>query len=197
MTPIERVSARSRALALLGMTGSPSKSDIRKTFRQLALEKHPDHGRASDEEFATISEAYRLLYETAEDPARAVPGRGVRMARPSLQVTETDFDADARNQCESLLQDLDEFGSPHVATRLVRKGRMLTYFVPYAARKGLNRVALPTGDLVDGRSVLPRVLEIWSGDIEAGSHDVRAQTCAKLFPGARSVRIRFGSLSGN
>lgn len=196
MTPIERISARSKALALLGMTGSPTKSDIRKTFRLLAFEKHPDHGKATPEEFARISDAYHLLYETAPD-AQAVeaPAGGLRVTRPSLQPTETEFTEETLDACEALLVDASTAGIDHLATRLFRKGRTLTYFVPSAPGKGLNRVALPTGDLVDHRSIQPKVIDVWSGDISAGVFDVPAPKCAKVFPGARSVQIRFGTLA--
>jgi hypothetical protein len=70
---------------------------------------------------------------------------------------------------------------------------MLTYFVPSGPAKGLNRVAMPAGDLVDSRHIRPQVVDVWSGDLSGNIFQVPAQLCARLFPGARSVQIRFGS----
>ena len=92
MTPIERISARSKALSILGVAGNPTRSELRKAFRKLAFERHPDHGRGTPEEFAKISDAYTLLVDTAvDDIARPVrPAKAV--SRPSVQATETEFD---------------------------------------------------------------------------------------------------------
>ena len=48
---------------ILGVPRGASSDDIRKAYRQLAREKHPDVNKASDaaEEFARISEAYEVL----------------------------------------------------------------------------------------------------------------------------------------
>ena len=148
MTPIERVSARSKALAILGLRGNPTKSEVRKIFRKLAFEKHPDQGNSTDEH--------------------------------------------TLDMCHDILDEMEAFATHHLATRLYRKGRMLTYYVPTPAGSGLNQIALPTGDLVDSRRVSVMSYDVWSGDICGNVYDVPAQQCAKLFPGARSVQIRFG-----
>ena len=194
MTPIERISARSKALATLGMAGNPTRSQLRKAFRRLAFERHPDHGKGSAEEFARISEAYNFLFATAEDDSRPVSRPANRVSRPTVRVSETEFDESALAACRAVLDTAGAAGASHVATRLHRKGRMLTYFVPTAAAEGLNLVALPTGDLVDTRVVRPRQVDVWSGDLCGGSYDVPAQICARDFPGARSVRISFGDV---
>lgn len=190
MTPIERVSARGKALAILGLEGSPTKSEVRKMFRKLAFEKHPDQGNSTDEEFARISDAYHLLSELAADDAPASPKTSV--SRPAVQPIETEFDAHTLGMCQGLLHEMETFATRHVSTRLYRKGRMLTYFVPTPAGCGLNQIALPTGDLVDARRIQAMSFDVWSGDICGNVFDVPAQQCARFFPGARSVQIRFG-----
>lgn len=194
MTPIERISARNKALSLLGVTGNPSKSELRRAFRKLAFEMHPDHGKGTPEQFAQISDAYNFLSETAEDEAAPQPTKIARMARPSVRTTETEFDAETLDACKDRLGDTGNLAR-HIATRLVRKGRMLTYIVPTRPADGLNSVALPTGDLVDSRQARPKRLDVWSGDIGSGVYHVPAQVCAHIFPGARSVQIRFGTVS--
>lgn len=190
MTPIERVSARSKALATLGLRGNPTKSEVRKMFRKLAFEKHPDQGNSTDEEFARISDAYHLLSELAADDTPATPTTSV--SRPSVQPIETEFDEHTLDMCQDLLLQMESFATRHVATRLYRKGRMLTYYVPTPAGSGLNQIALPTGELIDSRRVKVTSFDVWSGDICGNLYDVPAQQCAKFFPGARSVQIRFG-----
>ena len=91
--------------------------------------------------------------------------------------------------------DMGAAGTRHVATRLQRKGRVLIYVVPNQPENGLNSVGVPTGDLVDNRRLESTVLQIWSGDIKSGTYFVPAQKCAVLFPGARSVQIRFGEVT--
>lgn len=193
MTPIERISARSKALAILGLNGNPTKSEVRSVFRKLAFERHPDHGKGSPEEFARISDAYQYLSEIAEDDTAPARKPAPAMSRPSVQGTETAFDGAALDACEAVLGETDTTCARHVATRLFRKGRMLTYFVPSTPAKGLNRIAMPTGDLVDTRHIQPQVIDVWSGDIAGNMFQVSAQACARMFPGARSVQIRFGT----
>lgn len=194
MTPIERISARSKALSLLGMTGTPSKSEIRKAFRKLAFEKHPDHGKGSPEEFARISDAYNLLSAGAEDASAPRPRSPSAVSRPELRATETTFDADTVDLCDAHLSEADGNGLDHVATRLYRKGRVLTYYVPTPPAKGQNRVALPTGDLEDTRRIRPRIVDVRHADLVGNAYDVPRHIAAKTFPGARAVQIRFGSV---
>lgn len=197
MTPIERVSARSKALTILGLVGTPTRSEVRKMFRKLAFERHPDHGKGTPEEFARISDAYHLLFGLAEDDSIPAPANAPRMSRPSVQATETEFGEAVLVACEAVLGQADATCVRHVATQLRRRGRMLTYFVPSNAGKGLNRVAVPTGDLVDTRRIHPQVVDVWSGDLSGNVFQVPAQLCERLFPGARSVQICFGNTTSH
>ena len=193
MTPIERVSAQSQALAVLGLAGQPSKSMIRDAFRKLAKEKHPDLGTCSQEEFIQISNAYAFLNGASNDFESTARSSRVSSRRPSVTVTETDFTIETIDLCAELFEDAPRANARHVATKQIRKGRILVYIVPDKAVIGLNQVAVPTGDLVDSRSIKPQMIEVWSGDMSSSVYDVPPQQCAKLFPGARSVQIRFGT----
>ncbi|WP_413717843.1 J domain-containing protein [Silicimonas sp. MF1-12-2] len=190
MTPIERVSVRSKALATLGLQGNPTKSEVRNVFRRLAFEKHPDKCKGADDEFARISEAYQMLFESAEDDTPKPPSASV--SRPSVRPVEAVFDEQTIALCRALFEGTHEEASHHVATRLYRKGRMLTYFVPTSVLEGQNKVALPTGDLIDSRRVQTRLVDVHSADLAGNIFDVPAKICAEVFPGARSVQIRFG-----
>lgn len=191
MTPIQKISRRNQALSILGIQGNPTRAELRRAFRKLAFKMHPDHGEGTSEAFARLSDAYNLLAETALDdepgPANAITHR----PRPTVPAMETVFDAAIQELCKQALNTAENIGTPHIATRLFRKGRMLTYLVPTRPSEGLNQVALPTGDLVDPRKVETTLLEVWSGDLCGSGYDVPAQVCARLFPGARSVQVRF------
>ena len=195
MSPIERVSVRSQDLSVLGLTGTPTKSELKKAFRKLALEKHPDHSDTSHEEFAAIADAYRRALDAASDDTSAEKSSSPNIKRPSVRTTETLFPEQDLDACKWAMADTDAGGARHVATRLERKGRVLIYVVPTQPEKGLNSVGVPTGDLVDNRRLESTVLQIWSGDIKAGTYFLPAQKCAVLFPGARSVQIRFGEVT--
>ena len=195
MTPIERVSEKSRAFAILGVPRECTKSDLKSAYHQLAREKHPDQTEGSNEEFSRITGAYQYLKEHADELGirddKAVRPNP-RMARPTVKPTETVFADDVIAECEALLDDTADIAQ-HVATRSHRTGRKLTYFVPSAAVIGQNMVVVSTGELVDHRHAHPRMLILDARDISGGLYQVPAAVCADIFPGARSVQIRFAS----
>lgn len=194
MTPIERIQIRSQALSILGLKVSPTRSELRKVFRRLAFEKHPDHGNGSAEEFAAITDAYNLLLETAVDDIEPSPVEGPTYSfkRRSVMSDRTEFCDDTVSACRDVLDEHEGAGTHHVSTHLSRRGRILTYFVPSEPGVGLNKVAIAAGDQADPRDIQPEVVDIWSGDVVSGTYTIPAQTCARMFPGVRSVQIRFG-----
>ena len=194
MTPIERCSEKSHALAVLGLPRTATTADIRAAYKRLVLEKHPDRPDGSSEAFAAINEAYRFLRTHADELGiREAVVRPTRVtSRPSIKPTETHFSDEVLAECQSCLTG-DVEGTEHVSTMLHRLGRRLTYFVPAAPAKGQNDVVVPTGELVDTRHAVPQVVPVQDNQISAGVYDVPADVCSALFPGARSVQIRFAA----
>ncbi|MCV6591695.1 MAG: J domain-containing protein [Silicimonas sp.] len=196
MTPIERMSEKARALTLLNLPATASTADIRTAFKRLVQEKHPDHCDGSSEEFSEINAAYQFLWNHTDELGirnTQRPSRRVQ-PRPSLKPTETSFSDPVLRECEAALPG-DSLHRQHVATALHRVGRKLTYFVPAAPSKGINQVAVATGELVDTRHAHPQIVELEAGDVALGGvYDVPGALCADLFPGARSVKIQFGAL---
>ena len=194
MTPIQRISEKSQALDILSLGKNATTADIRASYKRLVHEKHPDHGRGTSEEFAQINEAYQFLKQNAEElgirEAR-VTSRRIN-PRPSVKPTETAFSDDIIAECQGVLPE-DSERAQHVSTMLHRIGRKLTYFVPSAPANGVNEVVVPTGELVDHRHALPQIVPISTNDLSAGVYDVPQDLCEELFPGARSVKIRFAS----
>lgn len=199
MTPIERLSEKSRALAVLGLPKTATILDIRAAYKRLVLEKHPDHSHGSGDEISGITEAYHFLKANADElgikdaPVTHTPGRVSRVtSRPSIQPTETRFSDDVLAECQSRLTENAD-AAQHVSTMLHRLGRKLTYFVPAAPASGANAVVVPTGQLVDHRHAVPQVVPVDASQIAAGVYEVPAEVCSTLFPGARSVQIRFAA----
>ena len=192
MTPIERLSEKAQALAVLSLAKSATTADIRTAYKRLVLEKHPDHGNGSADEMSRITQAYQFLKANADELGISdapVPARQTTR-RPSIQPTETLFTDDILAECESALSE--QTGTmQHVSTMLHRLGRKLTYFVPTAPAKGTNDVVVPTGELVDTRRTVPQVVPVDASRISGGVYDVPSDVCSKIFPGARSVKIHF------
>ena len=194
MTPIERISEKTRALSALGLNKQATLIDIRTAYKALVLEKHPDRGAGTADEFLAITDAYRFLKLNAEDLGIAEAPVAVRptRSRPILESTETKFSEDVLAECKSCLSD-DGCDGQHVSTMLHRTGRSLTYFVPTTPVNGNNVVVVPTGELVDTRYVHPKVVTFGTNEMSAGVYQVPHEVCGDLFPGARSVKIRFAA----
>ena len=67
MSPIDRLASRNQAFEVLGVSGSPTRADIRKAYRDLAFRKHPDQHPECGSEFSRITEAYRYICEHADE----------------------------------------------------------------------------------------------------------------------------------
>lgn len=198
MTPIERISEKSQALAVLGLSRHADTSEIRQAYKALALEKHPDHASGSNAEFSVITDAYQFLRSNfdllgiPDAPVQPSTPRRTVTSRPLMQPTETEFTDDVIAECKACLPSNAQ-AAQHVSTILHRMGRKLTYFVPTAAANGINEVAVPTGELVDTRRAHPQVVPVDAQDITSGVYDVPTDVIEDLFPGARSVKIRFAA----
>ncbi len=193
MNPIQRISEKSQALAILGLSNHANTDEIRKAYKALALEKHPDQATGSNAEFAEITNAYQFLrtnFELLGIPKAPTTTRRTATSRPQMQPTETQFSEDIIAECKACLPGNAE-AYEHVSTILHRLGRKLTYFVPTSPANGTNEVVVPTGELVDTRHAHPQIVPVSAQDISAGTYEVPTDVCDDLFPGARSVTIRF------
>ncbi|MCG6884922.1 MAG: J domain-containing protein [Silicimonas sp.] len=202
MSPIDRVVSRTQAFTTLGVSPTATRTDIRKAYRALAFEKHPDRNPADSDEFSKITEAYRYVCEHAEelgiiDAPEPAPEQKVtaprRVSRPSLKATEEEFDAATQAECEAYLEEHGGTGAQHVPSAVYRMGRNLTYNVPTPLMKGRNEVALPTGMLSDTRKTLPKIVVCDFRDAQGCMFEMPADICAEHFPGARRIQIRFAN----
>ena len=220
MTPIERISIKSQALAALGLKNSTAtESEIKSAYRARVKEKHPDRCDGEAADFMRIMDAFEYLSGEAEDfdptprpstikpdvedrPVSRTPRPSMEfdqkprersktmsrpVSRPTLQATKIKFSEDILSACNALLGETEGF----VATHQKRSGRKIAYRVPVKLLQNVNKVAVPTGDLVDARQIKPVVLIIDASDIHAGVYHVPSDAVEAQFPGARSVEIRF------
>ncbi len=194
MTPIERVSEKSHALSVLGLSNHCTTDDLRAAFRQRAKETHPDQSMGNAEDFAEVSTAYQFLKDHAEELGifDRPKLRTRTVSRPTIQRNETVFSDDIIAECEAILDDNTDT-TQLVASQMHRVGRNVTYHIPGTPTKDANTVVVPTGELVDNRHAYPVALRIDARDISSCTYRVPQDICADMFPGARSVQIRFAS----
>ena len=195
MTTYQPLAGPFEALSILGMSGNPTKAEIKRVFRKLALEKHPDRGVTSHEEFAKINDAYREALDHAENNAAPVRPSRHKVGRPAVKTSEREFSDAALRACRRALDEAQSAGGRQFATKLVQRGSVLTFVVPGTASIGFNQIALPIegGESTSRPSAI--VLEFWSGDIRDGVYDIPADLCAKTFPDARGAKVRFGTFT--
>ncbi len=204
MSPLDRISQRAAAFTILGVPAAATREDIRKAYRKLAFDKHPDRNPESSSEFARISSAYQFVTENADElgiksapKAKAQPEqyeasiKPRKVSRPQVRSAETRFDGATLRECEELLDAEGGPGTLHTAVSVYRTGRALTYFVPNALQPGRNEVAVPTGMLVDSRHVMPKIIAFDSREAAGGLYEMDEDHCHAHFPGARSIQVRF------
>ncbi len=188
-------------MAALGLGGHPAPDEIRAAWKRVAFRTHPDRNGGALDAFATARAAYDLLLAdgpaTVPGPApvrptRVSPARAERPQAPRV----VEFSADVVTRCQATLdcEPGAERGATadHLPRAVRRQGRTLTYVVPTPLSAGINRVALPTAILEDPRKVGAKIVSFRSGSAGPSEFEIPDAMRAQLFPGARSVHIRFG-----
>ncbi|QMU57245.1 MAG: DnaJ domain-containing protein [Boseongicola sp.] len=205
MTPLAKAKAVAEAQDILGVPAYASEPQIREAWKKLAFEMHPDRGVGSNDQLANINAAYSLLKDRCESgqtnadywekaKAQTRPASQMVKPRPGLKTKTDDLGDTAKAECQALLDENEapETGTAdHLPVSIRRRGRDFVYIVETGLNRGMNRIAVPTGDLVNSRRVTPRLVNFMASANGAGSFNVPDDLRAKLFPGARSVRIDF------
>ncbi|MEO9823657.1 MAG: DnaJ domain-containing protein [Paracoccaceae bacterium] len=221
MTPIERVSVKSQALAVLGLNSTTaSESDIRLAYRARVREKHPDRCNGEAGEFLRITDAFNFLCGDADDfDPTVAPEKKMHAAdnserpisrtqRPTMDFTPKQrvrSETMSRPVSKPMVQETETVLSDGIkaacsavldddgllATHQKRAGRKYAYTVPVKLLNNVNKVAVPTGDLFDLRRMKPVVLTIPASDIRGGSYLVPTEVMETHFSGARRVEICF------
>ncbi len=206
MNPIEKAREVADASDLLGISAHAGELEIRKAWKRRAFEMHPDRGMGTNDELVEINRAYELLRSRRlsrpidvgqASNADAAPIReratAAKPPRPSLRTRDIAISRDDAAECEARLVDAPTIdATDHVPHTIQRTGRSVTYIVSSALEAGSNRIAVPTGFLVDTRKVAPVVVTFVTATMGALSYRLPEDTRARLFPGAASVTIRFG-----
>lgn len=218
MDPIDRVRARADALAELGVDKNADTEEIRQAWRRIAFEAHPDHGASDTIGFSRAKAAYDLLRAETREAGLQAMRRAATAAvrRPAIRTRIVDLTEEERLACAALLsesansaetaafedaiavRDADVIPTSmsidtrdHVPGAVSCRGRSLTYCVPSHFRTGLNRIAVPPSVLVNAREDRPKILTFRAPRAGSGEFSVPVEMLSRLFPGARSVSIRF------
>lgn len=208
MEPVTKVQARTDALRVLGLSQDASANDIRDAWRNIAFQAHPDHTGGDYGGFSRAKTAYDFLRKEGFATRRKVDDTAPR--RPRLKRRLIDLKSAEIEACKGLLnpdpaleyapdgaQKTQGAGkkpsaaSDHIPDAVGCYGRDLTYFVPSSVCKGENRIALPTSLLASGKKHEADILTFQSKNAGGGEIIIPDTICARKFPGAKSVKIRF------
>jgi hypothetical protein len=200
MTPIQKMRAVAEAQALLGVSAHASLAELHSAWRKMMFKMHPDRGLGTTADVHKINAAYALLRDRSTENAEALvqaaaaprvrPTRPVSTMgpRPTTRVRSDDVSASARAYCKSML---GTSADGHVPTRIERQGRAISYVVDGALKPGVNRVAVPTGYLSEGREGTPTMVSFRAETAGKGRIVVPERVRSERFPGASRVEIRF------
>ncbi|AXT25173.1 J domain-containing protein [Ruegeria sp. AD91A] len=207
MEPVDKVRARTNALADLGLTPCANSSEIREAWRQIAFHSHPDHKDGDSSGFSRAKAAYDFLRKEGLATKAGASSGSPQPRRPRLKKRIIELPQEDIAACKAMLnphqvlphmhneRDVEEMPdasvSDHVPDAVGCYGRHLTYFVTTPVHHGANRVALPTTVLSSTRHTEAEILSFQSKDTGAGEVIIPDTIRERKFPGAKSVRIRF------
>lgn len=193
-----------KASAVLGVDAMASASEVKSAWKRRAFEMHPDRGNGSHEDLIRINLAYDVLKnrnpgQMRADPPKPRPRSAAptsQPVRPGIQSRTHLVTAMEVAACEAaLMRHPDPEATDHTARAIDRKGRRITYTVSTGLDSGLNRIAVPTGFLVDNKSVAPVIVQLETQTMGAATYRVPEATRKALFKGAAEVVIRFAAIA--
>ncbi|MGI9388780.1 MAG: J domain-containing protein [Boseongicola sp.] len=212
MTPIEKAQAVADAQDILGVATHATEIELRKAWKKLAFEMHPDRGRGTSHDLANINAAYNLLRTRSQaifpnaTPANDISakpattrrttersGVSAKRVRPrpvhSAKITSLTELIVAR--CRRSLDESGETQADHVPTAIRRTGREVEYIVETPLAKGVNRIAMPVCDYSGTGQSNIRTITFSASANGAGTFSIPEHLRRQLFRGARNVRIHF------
>jgi len=172
--------------ALLGVGSAASADEIKKAYRKLAMQYHPDRnpGKDAEDKFKEIGEAYSVLSDTSKraeyDKLREAMSRGYG-GFPGGRVHVQDFGFGEEFDVEDLLSQLFGQMGGFEGFRVGRGGRVQT--MPRRGRDVETNVTLSFDEAARGAERRIRV------DLPAGRRDVTVKIPPGIADGAR-VRAR-------
>jgi hypothetical protein len=205
MTPIKKARVKSEALSDLGLHNPPTYEELRRAWRQRAFETHPDRTNGDLDAFIRVKAAFELLASDVEIPREprqyAETGKiqmTVTPRRPSqakgTNVRIETLSKEDKEDCFAILASQPKSeATDHVVEEIHRQGRHLVYITASEFNVGQNRIALPAQFLVTNRKVDPSIVNFYVTGRIIGDIVIPEDTRLEVFPGARSVRIRFRS----
>ncbi len=204
MTPIQKARAVSEAQTTLGVSNHATEEEIHSAWKRLAFKLHPDRGASDSQAMAKVNAAYSLLKDrtkslvtgdaaeadnSTQAPSSVRPVRP-RSVRPSMPLKVVDIDSAMVEECSLLVSD-EQAGHGHVATKIERIGRKMTFIVDTELAEGVNRVAMPVSEHADGRHAKADSIAFRSNKAGPGTLELPESVREKKFPGTTSVSFRF------
>lgn len=192
------------ASAILGVDAMASPQEVRKAWKRKAFDNHPDRGIGTDADLVRINQAYDVLKSRspgmmrADAPTPRRPGSAPtsKPIRPDIQSrTVVVTRADVETCAAALASRPDAEATDHIAKAIARRGRRITYTVSTGLEAGLNRVAVPTGFLIDNKRVAPVIVQLETATRGSATYHVPEATRRALFKGAAEVVIRFANIA--
>ncbi len=187
MSPPEKIRLRSEAAKLLGVSANATRQEVRRAWRAMVFNAHPDQGEGRACDMEELKLAYRTLVALSDDEARAP--KEVDLSRPNLQKATNEIPEEEREKCQKLLEEEGVEGIAPGSLR--RQGRNMSYLVQSPLKKGTNHIAVMTGDLTDRRNKKPICIKIDEGIESQDTYELPEDLRDELFPGARRVRFHF------
>ena len=195
MTTKPSITDRMNAANLLGVSLGAGTDEVKQAWRKAAFEKHPDRGGCADA-FSALSDAYRVLLETAPKSATPQPIKAKRPttrmpSRPVVQKRTETTTATSKAQCMEILRALSVQGQVAVESR--RSGRNVSYFFEEPIQQGMNHVSVDTGDFVRRAKPKPVHVAFEASHGDQTIVELSDDKLAENFPGARRVRLHFAT----
>ena len=119
MEPVDKVRARTDALADLGLPPSASSNEIREAWRQIAFHSHPDHRDGDSSGFSRAKAAYDFLRNEGLTKRGGGKAGQAQPRRPRLKKRIIELPQEDIAACKAMLSPEEVLSHEHKPSRCV------------------------------------------------------------------------------